>query len=861
MNKHRIIMLGMATSMAAFVFATSVNAQEAFAGQSPQEGASNGLTDSGEIVVTARRANENLRDVPATVAVLTSEALKQTGAKVASDFIGLTSGVTISTGAAEPGDTSINIRGLNGARDAENNVALVIDGVLKTNASVLNQPHGALRQIEILKGPQGAIYGRNASAGAIVISTRKPTDVFVVEGKAAAGNDSTYGGSLFFSGPISNSVGFTLSGDYEKSDGYYRNTFLGTDLARQIYPNYKDVNKSASIDYYEKGNIYGRLVLSPSDDTEIDIKAHAGYNNGGAVTFNAMFQLPVLAGPSGFNDPVFNIKASDHKFLYTNNTAAHNYQRTWDGSFRLSQKLDFATLIGVLGYSHVQDDFFAGGTSGAFGFFANEPLCQSTRAATAPPGVINQEPFNTYYNAFGFAQPYSPSTCDGIQYQSRKQNDVIAELRLVGNTNGPLTWQIGGSYIFIDRRTCISLQLDSGTGGERKCYVTDMAHHTESLQDDNYRTNVYAGFGSFEYAVNDRLKLGAALRYDIEARKTSNNIPVNGRTLYVGNPLTGYPIGSPGTPANYFLNSGLDPVYNPSGVLAPRNKTYKQWEPKLTVSYKPSADITVFADWGIGFKAGGFNSGGSKAIVDGFFNPPVSSGGINAGLTVNDDYKKETTSAFEAGLKGRAFNMLNFELVGYYTNVKNMQFFEFFVGPFGQLRVISNIDKVHILGLEGSLNVNIARGISIFGTGNYIESKIKKNGSRPYTVGNKSPSTPDFTLNFGVQASEPLNENLKFSFRTDARIVGPTPFHTVQNNTVPTIFGLDANYTNSTRSTYTTVNMRAGVEGKHWSLTAFATNLFKQRYPEEVVVAPEFGGDFTAPGALRRFGVEAAFNF
>jgi iron complex outermembrane receptor protein len=129
-----------------------------------------------EIVVTARRRNERLIDVPASITVITAETLARTGVTDAAGFVQLTPGVTIVTGTAEAGDTQINIRGINGARDAESSVALVVDGILKTNIAQLNQQQGTLRQIEILKGPQGAIYGRNAAAGAIVVSTVKPGD-------------------------------------------------------------------------------------------------------------------------------------------------------------------------------------------------------------------------------------------------------------------------------------------------------------------------------------------------------------------------------------------------------------------------------------------------------------------------------------------------------------------------------------------------------------------------------------------------------------------------------------------------------------------------------------------------------------
>jgi iron complex outermembrane receptor protein len=814
----------------------------------------------GEIVVTARRLSENLQDVPAAVTVLTTQALERTGARMALDFAELTSGVTMQVGATEPGDASINIRGLNGARDAENNVALVIDGVLRTSAVATTQPQGVISQVEIIKGPQGALYGRNASAGAIVITTQKPTDRFSGQAKASAGNDNTYLLSGLLSGPITDQVGFTVNAEYSKSDGFYRNSFIQSDSNQRVYPG--NSRNAASIDNYEKIYAFGRLLITPSDETEIDIKANYGYQEAGSINYNAVFHLPGLA--AAFGDPVFDLPVSDHKFVFTNNTEAESWQKSYGGSVRLSQDLDFGSLIGFAAYSNIRSDFIGGGTSGAFGFFANQPTCIATRAATAPAvtGLPNQEPFTTYFDAFGFAQPYSPSTCDGIQYNDRRQKDVVTELRLVSPDNGSaLSWQVGSSYIYIDRRVCINLTLDTGLSASRQCYTTDPRFPTESLVDDNFETDVYAVFASTEYEATDALTLGLALRYDVEARNTSNNVPVNARTRWVGNARTGYPTGTATRPANYFLNPGLDPAYNPSGILAPRSKTFKQLQPKVSLTYQPSDDTTLFANWGIGFKAGGFNNAGTEAIVNGYFNAPVSAGGINAGLTVGDVFQKEVDSAYEAGIKGRLFDRLSYELVGFYTDVKDMQFFEFFVGEFGLLRSVSNIDKVRIFGAETTLNFRIVPGYSLFASANYTDSKIKKNSSRPYTVGNKSPYTPDYTINFGAEALEPITDDLSFVSRVDVRVTGPTPFHTVQNNNVPTIFGLDGNYKNSTRDTFTTVDVRAGVESGSWSITAFASNLFNKAYLNDDVVAPEFGGDFVAPGNLRRYGIEASVKF
>ena len=135
-----------------------------------QDTTAEGAAEDDAIIVTARRQNERLIEVPASVSVMTADALAKTGVDNAEEFTQLTPGVTIVTGTAEAGDTQINIRGINGARDAESSVALVVDGILKTNSAQLNQNQGTLRQVEMLKGPQGAIYGRNAAAGAIVVS-------------------------------------------------------------------------------------------------------------------------------------------------------------------------------------------------------------------------------------------------------------------------------------------------------------------------------------------------------------------------------------------------------------------------------------------------------------------------------------------------------------------------------------------------------------------------------------------------------------------------------------------------------------------------------------------------------------------
>ena len=126
-----------------------------------------------EVVVTARQRAERIEDVPVTITAFTTKDIKAAGIERPQDFIALTAGVS-QVQTAEAGDMQVNIRGINTGRDAETNFALVIDGVLQTNPNALNQELSGVSQIEILKGPQGALYGRNAVAGAMIITTRKP---------------------------------------------------------------------------------------------------------------------------------------------------------------------------------------------------------------------------------------------------------------------------------------------------------------------------------------------------------------------------------------------------------------------------------------------------------------------------------------------------------------------------------------------------------------------------------------------------------------------------------------------------------------------------------------------------------------
>jgi iron complex outermembrane recepter protein len=822
--------------------ALAMTSVPAVAQDAEEEGA-----DSGDIIVTARRQNERLQDVPASVTVLTADSLSKTGADKAEDFVQLTPGVTIVTGTAEAGDTQVNIRGINGTRDAESSIALVVDGILKTNTAQLNQVQGTLRQIEILKGPQGAIYGRNAAAGAIVIQTLKPGDAFEGAVRASYANENTVEATAHVAGPVGDGAGFVLSGYYRTTDGFYRNLFL---------------NNRKVVDDQEVWSLDGRFVASLGDNTELDVKARYAEFSGASINFNASFHLPNFAAVN----PAFYENVNDHPFRYYSNIRPTNDQQSFDVSAKIEHDFGSTKLTAWALYSDVKQDLVADGTSADFARYisAVNPAAAgvvnscftSTAALTGfpvnQPGFIGQIPVPFIFapangSTFG---PYSPTTCDGTQYQIRNQKDFSAEVRLASSGDGPLDWQIGAYYLKIDRTVGVSLGAENGNGVIRNLYNGPATNNpTSVLLADKFKTDVYAAFGSIDYEVSDQVKAGLALRYDIEDRKTSSLVPV------ATDPFTGGPI----NPGQAF------------GAFTPKSDSFKQIQPKISLSWQPSESANIYANWGIGFKSGGFNNQGSAAIINTNFNAF-----IGANVNITDQYDKERSSAFEVGVKGSiAGGRITYDLAGYYTRVTDMQFFEFFVGTFGLLRVVSNIDKVDVKGAELNLSGRIVDGWKLFGSVNVTDSEIKRNSSRTYTVGNKSPYTADYTINLGTEIDTPLNDSMNILLRADYRITGPTWFHTVQDQERPTLFsGLlpisalmlpavvgNARYDVAKREAFGVLNMRFGLRGGNWNVSVFADNMLDRKYLAEVIPAIEFGGSFISPGARRVVGVEAGFKF
>ena len=286
-----------------------------------------------EVVVTARARAESLQDVPATVTAFTEGQIENMGVARAEDFVYMTPGVTF-VNSVEVGDSQLAIRGINGARDAETNFAFIVDGVLYTNPSAFNREYPDLAQIEVLKGPQGALYGRSAAAGAVIMSTKRPTQEMEGSIKVGAAEYGTMYGTATIAGPLGSDVAGRLTVTSRKTDGFLENVYLNDDVVND----------------YEETAVSGRIVFDPTDTLSIDTKIRYSEVSAASIAFNAAFELPffvgALEGVTGFgvDNTAASIDVNDFEWVYSPNVDPENEQDTLEVSVKVDKDFDTGTL-------------------------------------------------------------------------------------------------------------------------------------------------------------------------------------------------------------------------------------------------------------------------------------------------------------------------------------------------------------------------------------------------------------------------------------------------------------------------------------------------------------------------------------
>jgi iron complex outermembrane receptor protein len=428
-----------------------------------------------EVVVTARKRDEAFRDVPVTVNVFTAQTIEDAGIQRPADYIAMVPNMSV-VETQNAGNAFIVIRGITQARNSEPSVAVLIDGVAQTNPAQFNQELYDIRQIEVLKGPQGGLYGRNAIGGAILITTAAPTDAFEGSVKLGVGNEESYRAQGDISGPLSETLKYRASLSYYETDGFLENDFL-----------------NEKVDPVEDLSGRLRLLWEPSDTFSADLRFSADQLETRALYF-------VI--PRADESNIFSIvsDANDTTTPITLDNPGVNERDLWNAALKLDFDMGGGTLTAISSYDDTEEIL----TGDGFDF------------RPAPQSFF----FNFLPLVGGPAVDLNQSQWLDVQAYSQ-------EIRYTSSTEGRVRWIAGAYYVHTDRFISTGNMVDTGAGvfPVYKTPSTNPANPSFTFLADEQDQDAWSVFGDVVIEVTDKFEIDAAIRYDEDKRENTTRTP------------------------------------------------------------------------------------------------------------------------------------------------------------------------------------------------------------------------------------------------------------------------------------------------------------------------------------------------
>ena len=444
-----------------------------------------------EIIVYTRRRAESFQDVPVSVTAFNEQAIEDAGIERPQDFISLTPNVTL-VETQNQGTSFLTIRGISQARNSEPSAAILVDGVLLTNPAQLTQELFDVQSIEVLKGPQGAVYGRNAIGGAILITTKEPGDE--QERRFRLGYDDGPGtkAQFFTGGPLGDSDGlkYQASLSYYDTDGWIDNPYLGEEA-----------------DPFQDTSLRLRLMGEPSDRLRWDARVY--YSE--VETQSLYFNISTANGGLGdANDTSLPVRVNNHGF---------NDRELMQMSFKVDYDTDGGTFTSITSFDTIEEIL----TGDQFDFLPEQQSLFYFLGTIGVPG-------------FG---PY-----DWAQHQFLDVDTMSQEIRFTSSADDRFRWIAGAYFTMTDRYISTgNIADDPFVGGDQAfpVYETprDPALYPGSQQltflADSQDNFAWAVFGEIATDLGERTELAVALRYDEDTREQTTETP----TAYIPPVLVG----------------------------------------------------------------------------------------------------------------------------------------------------------------------------------------------------------------------------------------------------------------------------------------------------------------------------------
>ncbi|MFC3173911.1 TonB-dependent receptor [Novosphingobium bradum] len=764
---------GLAAPAAAFAQAPAEEAQPAPPVQADADAAGN------EIVVTATKREQTLQDVPVAVTVTTAETIERAQIRDIRDLSTVVPSLRVNT-LQSSASTNFYIRGFgNGANNAgiEPSVGLFVDGVYRSRSAAMISDLPDVQRIEVLRGPQSTLFGKNASAGVISLVTREPKFKLGGNVEASYGNYNAVVAKGYVTGPLAEHVAASLAAGYNRRDGYVRD--LGTNT---------DSNER------NRWFVRGQLLIEPTADLKLRLIAdYSKIDENCCAVINIqpaaptqIITAPVLAGGLGG-------KVNDWRTPFADVTYANfpstNRIRNWGYSGQLDYSAGLLKLTSITAFRHTgaitnQDsDFTSADLLGRnYQDVQIDTFTQELRASTNWDG-----PFNALLGAFYYNE------------KVKQHNELFFGSQFRPYANALIVGQSGGAF----NLTQVEQLLSAANG---KNYVGQSflpgSGFTENyrLKDDNYSL-----FAQFDFKASDRLTLTGGVNFTHDAKTFSTNsqsnevfsaIPLAASVAGVRNvliaqgiatslsiPVSAVPAAAIANfqttnPVQYAQAAGaaaqlttlaplqfMPPFLNVPNAVEPGKVSDGHWSFTARAAYDVSDAINVYASYATGYKAASVNlSRDSRPTAAdlvrinaaGLGLPNLTTGGRYAG--------PEDSVVWEAGLKGN-WGVASANLAVFKQTIKGFQS-NIFTGTGFYL---INAGKQSSVGIEFEGMVKPTRELTLnvaltWLDPNYDEFKVSGVGD---LTGTKPGGVSPFTVSLGGQWDHELGNGDHVIARAD----------------------------------------------------------------------------------------------
>lgn len=814
-----------------------------------------------EIVVTANKRQESINKVGLTITAITGDALAERKITSIEDVAASIPGLSFA-----PSATATPILTLRGVGFNENSLGVYPAVTVYMDQAPLVFPaltaHSAfdLERVEVLKGPQGTLFGQNSTGGAINYIAAKPTDTFQAGGDVSYGRFNSIEGNAYISGPLTETVRGRVAVHGLNADGWQKSHTRDDTNGKQSY-----IAGRMLLDWDASSALRFQLSLNGwRDKSEPQAQQLIASHEGVSADGSSGAQAPAV------NDPLRNA----YQPPYTPGAPSANLSAPFS-PFN-PRAADWSTLQIDPNTATVQLPGGASDPSTAtatnFSPYANRRLLQGAlRADLDVTDDITVTSLTSYVD-YKQRQRIDSDGMAIVAYDFTKSNGTVEsfnqELRIGNAATNSFRWLLGANYEDSKTFEDLLIRYFGNTN-----YNPNNLYINSSGDRLHQKIRNYAFFGNFEFSVTPELTLKAAGRYTNSrirahnASYTEENGNVNKLFNILGG-LSGLPFTPIGPDQSYTLNSLQLDANLPSGLRfispiasgnlglgipgIPFEAVLKEdnvsW--RFGIDYQATPNTLLYANVSRGYKAGSF--------------PTVAAASYTSMLPVT----QEKVTAYEAGLKASfADRKIQFNAAGFYYDYRNKQvrgkLFDFI---FGTIDLLVNVPKSRIWGAEAELTVRPIDGLTLMGAVTHLNSKVQSYNGFDIFGGADNPNyipggdnTEDLSGNplpFTPKWSGIFNVDYKFSALGGTPFIGVTV--TARSNQDAAIGGGETTLPTGPRyriapgvgpypftiDGYATVDARIGYEGNDgaWRVMLWGKNIFDKYYWTSVIPSSDSSG-------------------